>query len=102
MKNNSPEQLQITQLDQMLWLTTPLGKFFKAIKQRPKKITSAPAKAKAYQTRSWVVRIPAAFTSYEHFLSVKTFFTEIIILLQFSFTKEYSFSLLLVGWLFFI
>ena len=65
MKNNSPKQLQITQLDQLLWLTTPLGKFFKAIKQRPKKITSAPAKAKAYQTRSWVVRIPDSFTSYD-------------------------------------
>ena len=53
-------QLEINQLDEMLWLSTPLGKFMSSINRQAKKIfpSSRPNK---YTQRAWVVRIPAAF-----------------------------------------
>ena len=52
-------QLEINQLDEMVWLSTPLGKFMSSINRQAKKIfpSSRPNK---YSQRAWVVRIPNA------------------------------------------
>ena len=60
-KNEKTErQLEIDQLDEMLWLSTPLGKLMSSINRQAKKIfpSSRPNK---YTQRTWVVRIPNAF-----------------------------------------
>ena len=53
-------QLEIDQLDEMLWLSTPLGRFMSSINRQAEKIfpSSRPNK---YTQRAWVVRIPNAF-----------------------------------------
>ena len=53
-------QLQLAKLDEMLWLSTPLGKFMSSMSQQAKKVfpSSRPNK---YTQRTWVVRIPNAF-----------------------------------------
>ena len=53
-------QLEIDQLDEMLWLSTPLGRFMSSINRQAEKIfpSSRPNK---YTQRDWVVRIPNSF-----------------------------------------
>ena len=64
-KNRSNGQLSIGKLDEMLWLTTPLGKFQKSNKKQVQKVLpfSIPtsAKTRRYKPRIWVVRIPSVF-----------------------------------------
>ena len=58
-------QLSIGKLDEMLWLTTPLGKFQESNKKQVQKVLpfSIPtsAKTRRYKPRIWVVRIPSVF-----------------------------------------
>ena len=64
-KKVSNGQLSIGKLDEMLWLTTPLGKFQKSNKKQVQKVLpfSIPtsAKTRRYKPRIWVVRIPSVF-----------------------------------------
>ena len=53
-------QLQLEKLDEMLWLSTPLGKFMSSMSQQAKKVFPA-SKANRYTQRDWVVRIPSSF-----------------------------------------
>ena len=53
-------QLEIDQLDEMLWLSTPLGKFMSSIKKQARKVYPS-SKPNKYTQRAWVVRIPNAF-----------------------------------------
>jgi len=53
-------QLEIDQLDKMLWLSTPLGKFMSSINRQAKKILPS-SRPNKYTQRAWVVRIPNAF-----------------------------------------
>jgi len=52
-------QLEIDQLDEMLWLSTPLGKFMSSIKKQARKVYPS-SKPNKYTQRAWVVRIPNA------------------------------------------
>ena len=58
-------QLSIEKLDEMLWVTTPLGKFQESKKKQVQKVLpfSIPTSAKnrRYKPRIWVVRIPSVF-----------------------------------------
>ena len=53
-------QLEIDQLDEMLWLSTPLGKFMRSINRQAKKVFTS-SKPNKYIQRAWVVRIPSSF-----------------------------------------
>ena len=53
-------QLQLAKLDEMLWLSTPLGKFMGSMSQQAKIVFPA-SKANRYTQRDWVVRIPSSF-----------------------------------------
>ena len=53
-------QLQLAKLDEMLWLSTPLGKFMSSMSQQAKKVFPS-SKTNRYTQRAWVVRIPNAF-----------------------------------------
>ena len=53
-------QLEIDQLDEMLWLSTPLGKFMSSINRQAKKILPS-SRPNKYTQRAWVVRIPSSF-----------------------------------------
>ena len=53
-------QLEIDQLDEMLWLSTPLGKFMTSIKKQARKVYPS-SKPNKYIQRAWVVRIPSSF-----------------------------------------
>ena len=53
-------QLEIDQLDEMLWLYTPLGKFMSSINRQSKKILPS-SRPNKYTQRAWVVRIPSSF-----------------------------------------
>ena len=53
-------QLEIDQLDKMLWLSTPLGKFQSSINIQAKKILPS-SRPNKYTQRAWVVRIPSSF-----------------------------------------
>ena len=62
-KHNEKEQrqIEIDQLGEMLWRSTPLGKFLSSRKKKASKVSrSRPTTAKRGK-RAWVVRIPAAF-----------------------------------------
>ena len=52
-------QLQLAKLDEMLWLSTPLGKFMSSMSQQAKKVFPS-SKTNRYTQRAWVVRIPNA------------------------------------------
>ena len=54
-------QLEIDQLDKMLWLSTPLGKSLSSIKRKASKVSRSEALSRKKEKRSWVVRIPSAF-----------------------------------------
>ena len=58
-------QLRIENLDEILWGTTPLGKFQESNKKQVQKVLpfSIPtsAKTRRYKPRIWVVRIPSVF-----------------------------------------
>ena len=53
-------QLEIDQLDEMLWLSTPLGKFMSSINKKARKAYPS-SKPNKYIQRDWVVRIPSSF-----------------------------------------
>ena len=53
-------QLQLAKLDEMLWLSTPLGKFMSSMSQQAKKVFPS-SKTHRYTQRDWVVRIPNSF-----------------------------------------
>ena len=62
-KNNNEKvqrQLEIDQLDEMLWLSTPLGKFMSSMSQQAKKVFPS-SKTNRYTQRDWVIRIPNSF-----------------------------------------
>ena len=54
-------QLEIDQLDEMLWRSTPLGKFLSTIKRKASKDSRSGPVTHKKEKRSWVVRIPSAF-----------------------------------------
>ena len=54
------KQLEIDQLDEMLWLSTPLGKFMSSINKQARKVYPS-LKQNKYTQRAWVVRIPSSF-----------------------------------------
>ena len=54
-------QLEIDQLDEMLWRSTPLGKFLSTIKRKASRDSRSGAVTYKTEKRSWVVRIPSAF-----------------------------------------
>ena len=54
------KQLEIDQLDEMLWLSTPLGKFMSSINKKARKAYPS-SKPNKYIQRDWVVRIPSSF-----------------------------------------
>ncbi|WP_413389898.1 hypothetical protein [Prochlorococcus marinus] len=55
-------QLQLAKLDEMLWLSTPLGKFMSSMSQQAKKVFPS-SKTHRYTQRDWVVRIPNSFVT---------------------------------------
>jgi hypothetical protein len=59
-KKKTQKQLEISKLDEMLWLSTPLGKLMNSINKKTRKVflSSRPNK---YTQRAWVVRIPSSF-----------------------------------------
>ena len=59
-KKKTQKQLEISKLDEMLWLSTPLGKLMNSINKKTRKVflSSRPNK---YIQRAWVVRIPNSF-----------------------------------------
>ena len=59
-KKKTQKQLEISKLDEMLWLSTPLGKLMNSINKKARKVfpSSRPNK---YTQRAWVVRIPSTF-----------------------------------------
>ena len=61
-KKKKQKQLEISKLDEMLWLSTPLGKLMNSINKKTRKVflSSRPNK---YTQRAWVVRIPNAFVT---------------------------------------
>ena len=60
-KKKSQKQLEIKQFDEILWRSTPLGKFLFSIKESTAKISRSEALTPKKEKRSWVVRIPSAF-----------------------------------------
>jgi len=60
-KKKAETQLKINQLDEMLWRSTPLGKFLSSIKKDTAKISRSGPTTTKNEKRSWVVRIPSAF-----------------------------------------
>ena len=59
-KKAQERQLQIKNLDQMLWLTTPLGKILSSLKEKTQKVLPIKRKIIKYKPRDWVVRIPGS------------------------------------------
>ena len=59
-KEKAQRQLEIDQLDEMLWLSTHLGKFMTSIKKQARKVYPS-SKPNKYTQRAWVVRIPSTF-----------------------------------------
>ena len=60
-KQKAQKQLKIDQLEDMLWCSTPLGKFLSSIKENTEKVSSSGATTTKDEKRFWVVRIPSAF-----------------------------------------
>ena len=60
-KKEKERQLRIKKLDEMLWLTTPLGQVLSSIQKQPQKVLPIKRKIIKYKPRDWVVRIPASF-----------------------------------------
>ena len=54
-------QLEIDQLDEMLWRSTPLSKSLSSIKRKASKVSRSEPLSRKKEKRSWVVRIPSAF-----------------------------------------
>ena len=59
-KKKTQKQLEISKLDEMLWLSTPLGKIMSSIDKQEKKAFPS-SKPNKYTQRDWVVRIPSSF-----------------------------------------
>ncbi len=68
-QKKSTDQPCIDKLDELLWETTPLGKFQKSNKEGIKNglqfPTARSAKVRTYKPRMWVVRIPSVFVDDE-------------------------------------
>ena len=60
-KQKAQKQLKIDQLEDILWCSTPLGKFLSSIKENTEKISRIGPATTKDEKRSWVVRIPSAF-----------------------------------------
>ena len=60
-KVKAQRQLEIDQLDEILWRLTPLGKFLSSIKRKASKVSRSEPLSRKKEKRSWVVRIPSAF-----------------------------------------
>ena len=60
-KEKAQRQLEIDQLDEMLWRSTPLGKFLSSTKRKASKVSRSGPVTRTKEKRSWVVRIPSAF-----------------------------------------
>ncbi len=60
-RKKTRQQLEIQRLDELIWSSSPLGKFMSNINKRSNKdCPSFQLKAKN-NDRSWIVRIPASF-----------------------------------------
>ena len=53
-------QIHLAKLDEMIWLSTPLGKFMSSMNKQARKVYPS-SKPNKYTQRAWVVRIPNAF-----------------------------------------
>ena len=60
-KQKVRKQLPIDQLEDILWCSTPLGKFLSSIKENTEKFSRIGPAITKDEKRSWVVRIPSAF-----------------------------------------
>ncbi len=60
-KQKEQKQLKIDQLEDILWCSTPLGKFLSSIKENTEKISLIGPAITKDEKRSWVVRIPSLF-----------------------------------------
>ena len=68
-KNETNDQLRIHKLDELLWDSTPLGKFQKSNAEGIQDVLPCPPatslKTRKYKPRMWVVRVPAVFVNTE-------------------------------------
>ena len=53
-------QIHLAKLDEMIWLSTPLGKFMSSMNKQARKVYPS-SKPNKYTQRDWVVRIPSSF-----------------------------------------
>ena len=60
-KKELQKQLEIKQLDDMLWRSTPLGKFLSSTKEKAPKVSQKGIPSSKKEKRTWVVRIPSSF-----------------------------------------
>ena len=60
-KQKVRKQLPIDQLEDILWCSTPLGKFLSSIKENTEKFSRIGPAITKDEKRSWVVRIPSSF-----------------------------------------
>ena len=77
-KEKAQRQLEMNQLDEMLWSSTPLGKFLSSIKRKASKVSRSEPLSRKKEKRSWVVRIPSAFV----FTGAKTGGSQTIVMAQ--------------------
>ena len=64
-KKKIQKQLEIAKLDEMLWRSTPLGKFLENVKHQSRKVFSSHELIPKKILRSWVVRLPSSFLGYK-------------------------------------
>ena len=64
-KKKTQKQLEIAKLDEMLWRSTPLGKFLENFKHQSRKVFSSNELIPKKILRSWVVRLPSSFLGYK-------------------------------------
>ena len=64
-KKKTQKQLEIAKLDEMLWRSTPLGKFLENVKHQSRKVFSSHELIPKKILRSWVVRLPSSFLGYK-------------------------------------
>ena len=64
-QKKTQKQLEIAKLDEMLWRSTPLGKFLENVKHQSTKVFSSHELIPKKRLRSWVVRLPSSFLGYK-------------------------------------
>ena len=64
-QKKTQKQLEISKLDEMLWRSTPLGKFLENVKHQSTKVFSSHELIPKKILRSWVVRLPSSFLGYK-------------------------------------